>query len=353
MKKKILHITDALSIGGTEILLKNTLPLLPEYDHIVCYLHGQLDLIDAFAGVPVHCLNYNGKKDFVNAVFQLNKILKKNKVDIIHAHLLWSSLIARMAKTKSCKLICSLHSVMSEDAFKKNKFSLWAEKLTIRKVDALIGVSEFVVKDYLQYVPFKGATYVLYNFVPDQFFTNVIDGEISVNNTKLRCVTVGNIKPVKNYDYIITSFEKLKEEPISLAIFGMGTEMDKIEQYIGSNKLDVHLMGLHHIMENVLSGYDVFIQASRYEGYGIAMVEAMAKGLLPVISDIPVHREIAGEHALYFDLYDNNALRDQLQKIANDKSIIQKRRKGVIERARQVGSSVSYKNKLMEIYDAL
>ena len=35
---KILHIVDGIGIGGTEVLLKNTLPLLPNYSHIVCYL---------------------------------------------------------------------------------------------------------------------------------------------------------------------------------------------------------------------------------------------------------------------------------------------------------------------------
>jgi hypothetical protein len=38
---KILHIIDGLEYGGAEVLLRNTLPLLDQYSHVVCYLGGK------------------------------------------------------------------------------------------------------------------------------------------------------------------------------------------------------------------------------------------------------------------------------------------------------------------------
>jgi glycosyltransferase involved in cell wall biosynthesis len=52
----------------------------------------------------------------------------------------------------------------------------------------------------------------------------------------------------------------------------------------------------------LLHQYDGFILASAHEGFGIAMVEAMAIGLPCILSDIEVHREVTSNHALFFDL---------------------------------------------------
>ena len=44
-----------------------------------------------------------------------------------------------------------------------------------------------------------------------------------------------------------------------------------------------------------------YVSASRYEGFGIPLLNAMRLGAHPVVSDIPVYREIGGAHGRYFD----------------------------------------------------
>ena len=351
--KTILHLTDELCIGGTEMLLKNTIPLLPQYNHVICYLHGEATMKNEFRGVPIYCLEHSGKMNLFRSVLRLRKLLKINQIDILHSHLLWSSLIARLAKKKNVKLVYTLHNVMSFDAFQKNKFSLLAEKATIDRVDALVGVSSFVLKDYLKYVNFKGITHVLYNFIPSVFFELSTTNERSQEDNLLRCVAVGNLKYQKNYDYLISVFSKLKGLPVSLDIYGDGPEREKIQKRIDDEKLSVRLMGLNNAMDRVLPTYDVFLQASHYEGYGIALVEAMAKGLLILISNIPVHKEIAGESALYFELGSDASLAKLLKKMIEHPSIIDRNAQLVKQRAKLVGSSVSYKEKLEYIYSSL
>lgn len=45
----------------------------------------------------------------------------------------------------------------------------------------------------------------------------------------------------------------------------------------------------------------VYLSVSQYEGFGIPLLNALRLGSIPVISNIAVYQEIAGEHAEYFD----------------------------------------------------
>jgi glycosyltransferase involved in cell wall biosynthesis len=68
----------------------------------------------------------------------------------------------------------------------------------------------------------------------------------------------------------------------------------------------VHLVG-RVAPEDVggwLSGADVFLSASRHEGSGYALIEAVRCGCTPVVSDIAPHRAIAGELGERFDVGD-------------------------------------------------
>jgi glycosyltransferase involved in cell wall biosynthesis len=51
----------------------------------------------------------------------------------------------------------------------------------------------------------------------------------------------------------------------------------------------------------VLRGATALVAASRDEGFGIPLVEAMAQGTPLVVSDIPVFREVGGDAATYVD----------------------------------------------------
>jgi glycosyltransferase involved in cell wall biosynthesis len=52
---------------------------------------------------------------------------------------------------------------------------------------------------------------------------------------------------------------------------------------------------------DVLRGATALVSASRDEGFGIPLVEAMALGTPVVVSDIPVFREVGGDAATYVD----------------------------------------------------
>ncbi|MBK5111939.1 MAG: glycosyltransferase, partial [Thermoleophilia bacterium] len=57
---------------------------------------------------------------------------------------------------------------------------------------------------------------------------------------------------------------------------------------------------------------------STYEGYGLSVTEGLAAGLPALVSDIPPHRETAGDAGLYFEPGDADRLAQLLEEVGSD-----------------------------------
>jgi len=53
-------------------------------------------------------------------------------------------------------------------------------------------------------------------------------------------------------------------------------------------------------LEKIYAASSCFIAAAEGEGFGLPLIEAARHGLAIIARDIPVFREVAGEHAFYF-----------------------------------------------------
>lgn len=300
-KNSILHVINNLSLGGAELLLRNSVEILPQLKHIVVYLNGSDGLRKSFQKLDVKLICV-GHKNFMHLPFtlsKLNRIIKREQPILVHSHLFYSTLITRLAIPKSVPLVSTIHSLYSKDTFQNSLKSLWAARLTIKKRHSLIAVSDSVLKDYLASVPFNGKRYVLHNFLPSSYFNyNKHDGP----KEKIKLVAVGNLKDAKNYPYLLTIIKELKN--VSLDIYGEGPCKTELEKLIVTENLDVRLMGTTKNIPGIFENYDYFIQASFHEGFGLSVIEAMAAGIPVILSDIPVFREVANKYADYFPLDD-------------------------------------------------
>ncbi len=345
--KRIIHIIDSLARGGAEMLLKNSVNNLPDWQHTIVYLFPVTDLVNEFKGdVSFICIDHKGWKGLLASVLKIKKIIKAQKPELIHSHLLISTICARLT-IKKIPLVTTLHSTYSVDAFEKNRLSVWVERLTIRSRDVLVGVSRFVLDDYLRFVPFKGKSFVLYNFLPDSFFHLQAQKE----NSYLKCVAIGNLKEAKNYPFLLDVFASLKNSGISLDIYGEGALRDQLQERIDKEALPVKLCGKVKDVESILPSYNLFLQASIHEGFGISIIEAMAASLPVFISDLPVFREITGAHAHFFSLNDPALAAEKLKAFQTDISLRNKHVQQAYDHCRQHYSEKTYRKRLLEIYN--
>ena len=111
------------------------------------------------------------------------------------------------------------------------------------------------------------------------------------NDGVVRLLSIGSVVPVKGYDLLIAAVATLDEMPWRLTIAGDRTrnpaaaaQLDAdIEAYgLGNRVAVLGAVPPERIIELYLAS-DVFVLASRFEGYGMALAEAIAHGL-PVVS---------------------------------------------------------------------
>ena len=347
----IIHIINSLITGGAEVLLKNSIALLDEYRHLVIYLNGPDTLKDEFDNsVDFTCLHHKGWSGIFATTRRLKKIIDEKQPLLVHSHLFVSTICARLATPRNIPLVTTLHSTYSVDAFMKNSKSTWAEKLTLKKRHSLIAVSNYVLKDYLNYIPFNGKKFVLYNFLPEEAFSiTPLKPEVKT----LRCVAVGNLKEAKNYPYLLEVFSKVGDAGISLDIYGEGSIQNELQEKITEEKLPVTLVGKTNDTSSVIRQYDLFIQASVHEGFGLSVIEATAAGIPVLMSDIPVFREISGGYAHFFSLQDPEKAAEQLIQLKNNSDERIKYVNEAFNYCRLHYSASTYKKQLLCIYEKI
>lgn len=147
---------------------------------------------------------------------------------------------------------------------------------------------------------------------------------------------VGNFYPHKNVGVLLSAFSKLvrdsKFSDVELLLSGKNDAFYKrFKKEIEKLELDKNVELIENTTDSVLASLyknaSATIVPSLAEGFSLTAVEAMSFGSPLIASDIPVHREICSNNAIYFNPKDANDLKNKMQDILTmNKSDLQKLR---------------------------
>jgi L-malate glycosyltransferase len=322
MRKTVLYIIDSLERGGAETMLVAPLADIHKfYNIILVTLTPKNDFTqDELVCEKKYCLQMHSRKDIFTATKKLKKIIAENNVNIVHSFLYWSSIVARFACGRKTPHVFSLATMMTPGVYELKWYSgytLLLDRLTYRKNHFLISPTREVLQDFAGSVGIRGKHEILYNFVKEEFFQN--ETEYKVTGANLRLVAVGNLKDVKNYQVMIDAFKLLDNVPVSLDIYGEGSERQSLQNQITEHGLAIELKGSNERVYEALPLYNAYVMCSYIEGFGVSAAEAMAAGLPLLLSDIKVLREISQDNALFFDPFSPGSFADIVRKILNGK----------------------------------
>lgn len=168
----------------------------------------------------------------------------------------------------------------------------------LRKLDATIVLSRHDAESYKAYDSKLSPT-VIYNPL-------TLNPGAPSEGTSKRFLAVGRFSHLhKGFDLLIEAFHLFAQRNADwqLDIVGEGPEEELYRRLIKDYDLE-NRIHLHPFTNNIQSFYSqaqVYVLSSRWEGFGLVLIEAMAHGLPIVSSDLPTSKEIMGDFGIYFN----------------------------------------------------
>lgn len=284
---KIVQVINQLRLGGAEKLV---LELHQEF-----LKNGHTSFVIALCGTEVRGKNIFNldlpSPNSLRAKSALKKILSSlGEVDVIHAHLTQSQFwVGRIKKHfPKTKFITTEHDTSNNRRHKW--WGRFVDRFIYSPFDKIICISGGVKKSLENWLPVvRDKTIICYNGI------RIEEGirQRSFSKDKVRLITVGRLVKKKGIDLAIHALSEVPDS-FSLTIIGDGEERASLKQLVKSLKVEnrVRFVGFVENPNEYLMSSDVFLMPSRFEGFGLALVEAMSVGLPAIISNIPGISEV-------------------------------------------------------------
>ena len=261
--------------------------------------------------VPAHGLPFFSPHHSVNTIHDLAFLRNKN---------LYRQDKVKTSRAYHRRFINFLVKVFTFGKYRASAldYLYWSTKFAIKKASKIIAVSNFTKQEIENFYPKAKAQkiIVIHNGYNSELY-RFSDNEEKVNKVLLKYgverpffLYAGRLEKKKNTPALIEAFAILKENYPELkeklvlignASFGYDEVKFMIEEYDLTKYIMMPGWVEEIDMPYIFSSASVFIFPTKYEGFGIPLLQAMACGLPIAVSDIPVLHEVAADAALYFD----------------------------------------------------
>ena len=239
-----------------------------------------------------------------------------------------------IAKAKRKPLVATIHDVYRETWLQKYGFKgcLMAafEKVMLKFPYAkIITVSSSSKKKLIE----SSVSGHRIEIIPNGVDVGKYDGVKVEKSDRPRVIYVGRLIGYKHVDDLLVAFSRLDLDA-ELYIVGEGSERKNLEALRRELKIDHKVTFTGFVDERkkieLLKSSHVLVLPSTTEGFGIALIEAMAARTSVLATDIPALRELVedGENGLLFKPRDINELKTKLELLLKDKGLQDKFSRG-------------------------
>lgn len=250
------------------------------------------------AGAPVIRLRGVGRLDprFLPA---LAAHVAREAPDILHSHLPRADLAAVLVRGRRLRWVSSVHDIYSRSWSGRRVLPLFDR--VWRRADGIIAISE-AVRSWLvgaRRLPAARVHVVRYGIEPGRFATAAADLRAAWSlQDRLVVGTIGRLEPRKGHDILIRAMPAVRRAfPGAVLIiaghdpWGYAPGLRRLAAGLGLEGC-VRLVGFQEDVASLLHALDIFVFASRAEGFGLVLLEAMDAGRSVVASRIAPLSEI-------------------------------------------------------------
>lgn len=237
-------------------------------------------------------------------------------------------------KVKADKKIVWIHNSIPNLKRSRSKINRFGKRL--EKYDKIVAICDEMKEELKDIYPnLKDKITRIYN--PFNF-SRVLDlkdnmNELTQENKELLkedyCIAISRLDTVqKDYKTLLKAFQILKSKGINkkLYIVGDGPSKEEIENMIKEYDLikEVKLLGRFKNPYIWLNNADFFIHSSKFEGFGLVLIEAAILDKLVISSNCPVGpTEILenGKSGILFNVGNSEELAEKIERILNEKDL--------------------------------
>ena len=209
-----------------------------------------------------------------------------------------------------------------------NEDTLFQEEY-YNKYDNIIAVSDSAKEIFLETFPqYFDKVKIIYDINDSKFITKMaeIGEKYDDNFLGVRILTVGRLANQKGYDIALEACKILKEKGINFRWYslGIGPLKDEIEKYIVDNKLEDYfkLLGVKSNPYPYIKNCDIYVQTSKFEGFGLAIAEArmLNKPVVTTRFDAVYNQMVDRKNGLVVDM-DAKGVSDGILELINNKEL--------------------------------
>lgn len=292
-----LRVLELRSVRGTgggpekTILLGAAMADRRNVEVTVCYLRDQRDGIfkidERAAAAGVDYVEINERHSFDTGVWaKLKSLVADRHIDIIHAHEYKTDLLALMlSKATPARALATAHGWTGHSARERHLYYP-ADKRVLARFPRLIAVSSDIAGELIAHGADPSRVTTVLNAIDHTQFRRdrTRDAQaraaLGLSPEHIAIGAVGRLEPQKRFDLLMEAFAAvLRQQPNArLIIAGDGSLRDALHEQRARLGLlhQVILTGHVDDVKQLHHAFDLFVQASDYEGTPNAVLEAMA-----------------------------------------------------------------------------
>ena len=294
---KILHLTTHLEMGGIPIYVLNLCRGLKREGHLpmVVSSGGALEKRFTEEGVPhfqVPCRTSSEVSPtlWLRAFPRLLGIVRRERPDMLHAHTRVTQVLAwALHCSTGIPYVTTCHGLY-RFRFGRRFFHCWGSAVMAISTPSM----ERLVHDYKLAEPHQ-AVLVRNGIEVDHFLRPVPPEQVAAFrqqhglNGEPVIGAVARLSPVKGFDFLLRAVpDLLKKFPrLQVLLVGSGPAREDLVRLAYELKIADHVVIAHPVDDTriPLAAMQIFVTASLREGFGLALVEAMAAGVPVVATD--------------------------------------------------------------------
>lgn len=310
-KYRIAHVLWAFENGGIETMLVNIANEQVKYaDVSVVILNRKcssnlLGLLDP--RICVKQIQRDKQSRSVLPFLKLNYFLLKKNINVVHLH--FANIIRVLLPCFKKNVYVTLHAIHAHDSVSPKELS------SARKIFSISNaVAKQVKEDY------RIESIVCENGINCDSFKKKENWSCG---GLFKLVQVGRISREKGQEVLLHAVQQLaKNKDVSFTVdfIGKGEDLHRLEQFVCDNKLEDYVRFLgdrtQQFIREHLCDYDLLVQPSYFEGFGLTVAEAMAAKVPVLVSDVFGPMEII-DNGLYGDYFKRGDSEDCAKKINN------------------------------------